>query len=122
MFILRRKGTFRISEATDNQCKAKGHAAGYTYEITVVVDKLDAQGFAIDHNEINDVIQNNPIKGSCEELCEQIFSRVEKLKFAGTLLAYQSVIKPITAKKEAYIEYRWYNPGYKQAKFWLTNI
>jgi 6-pyruvoyl-tetrahydropterin synthase len=122
MFILTRNGEFKITEHTDNQCKAKGHSAGYKYEIKVVVDQLDAQGFAIDHNEINDVIANQPIKGSCEELCELIFNRVKKLKFAGTLLAYKSTIKPITAKKEAFIEFRWYNPSYKQSKFWLSNI
>ena len=122
MFILHRKGQFKISQATDNQCKAKGHAAGYTYEITIVVNKLDSQGFAIDHNEINDVIANKPIKGSCEELCKLIFKRVKKLKFAGTLVAYKCVIRPITAKKEAYIEYRWFNKSFKNAIFWLSNL
>lgn len=122
MFTINRTGQFKVSTHTNNQCKSKNHVAGYKYHIIIVVDTLDEQGFVIDHIEIDNIIQNIKIEGSCEEICLQLFNSIKKLKCAGTIVAYKSIIQPITANMQAFIEYKWYNDQYNDAKFWLSTI
>lgn len=75
-FVLTRKGTFTINAFTSNQCKAKGHTS-FLYKIKITCDsKLDDHGFVIDHQIIDNVVQNTTHVGSCEQICEVLHKRL----------------------------------------------
>lgn len=78
-YILTRRGIFRPSEFTNNQCKEYGWKE-YHYQIAVVVDShLDRDGFIIDHQRIDNMIQGMKLSGSCEQMHNSICSDLQQL-------------------------------------------
>lgn len=71
-FTIYRKGTFRLRESSDNQCRAVGHQ-NFAYEVDLTTtSKLDAQGFVIDHVRIDAAVQRAAKATSCELLAQTI--------------------------------------------------
>lgn len=84
--IMHRRGTFKPVQMTCNQCKVYG-TEEYNYSITMIFSpklRLDKMGFIIDHQAIDDIIQNLGLKGSCEQMqdaiCEHLCGEFKKMK------------------------------------------
>ncbi len=89
MYIMRRVGNFIPENMTSNQCGKEG-VTNYTYNIVLLLPSvLDSDGFCIDHDKLDQTIQNCCIQGSCEEMQIQIFKAIKgvcklnKVKFFG---------------------------------------
>lgn len=111
-FKMTRRGTFKPSTSTHNQCKVMGFSE-YLYEIVMVFTDstpLDENGFFIDHANIDNAIQMGDISGSCEEMHPKIYRAVmdafknEHQPMQRYPVAYKCVIKP-SNQPEAYMEY-----------------
>lgn len=76
-----RSGVFVPALSTDNQCGRVGHPA-YNYRIKVVVSgdvPLNERGQVIDHAQIDDLMVNSKISGSCEEMLAKISHLVAEM-------------------------------------------
>jgi hypothetical protein len=94
-----KNSTVETDMSTYNQCKAVAHKA-YEYQIEVTTtDKLDSDGWIIDHSVIHDVIKNviQNRMGSCEELSIRSLDDVaRKLNEHGCdVRAINFTIKPV---------------------------
>jgi 6-pyruvoyl-tetrahydropterin synthase len=77
---LLKNSNVKTTMSAPNQCKDEGHGS-YDYEIKVTAtEKLDDEGFIIDHTllhkDIEWVAQNE--MGSCEELCQRMEAKIAK--------------------------------------------
>ena len=100
-FVMTRQGTFIPEDMSPNQCGRQG-VTDYTYEIKCVLkDKLDFVGFCIDHDHIQESIEQTTIEGSCEEMQKLIYKKVRKTftRQNVKLLAYSCKIIPKGKKK-----------------------
>lgn len=109
-FILNRQGEFKPSMMSSNQCKGWGHS-NYHYLLQLVFDgtlKLDENSFIVDHQAIDDVVQNLVLKGSCEQMHLKI-SRLlvpTMIKKKLPLLACKCTIRPtLDPKGPAWLQY-----------------
>lgn len=70
LFTINRHGVFTTSKSVRNQCKSPGHTQ-YDYVVRVKCPtELDDNGFVIDHNEIDRVVQHAVQDiNSCEKIC-----------------------------------------------------
>ena len=106
-FSMKRWGTFVPENMTSNQCGKEG-VTDYEYTIVCVLeDKLDNNGFCIDHSEIDSAIAKAKIQGSCEEM-QKIIHKVVKKKLKKSnvrLLAYKCTINPVGMEVKANITY-----------------
>lgn len=97
--VINRSGFCEAKRKSKNQCKDIGHTK-YSYNIKVTVkDKLDEEGFVIDHQDIHNAVEK-VFKGkmnSCEKLGLKIAESVEKaVENHGSILQEIHVmIKPI---------------------------
>jgi hypothetical protein len=71
--------------------------------------KLDNNGFLLDHQDIDDAIQNHDLSGSCEEMHLQLIKCFEevmrKAKLKRNLYAYKAIISPTLPNGPAYMEF-----------------
>lgn len=78
--IINRKGVCKATNSSHNQCKDVGHSM-YTYHVRVTVgDRLDKDGFIIDHQDIHEAV-DRVFKGqmsSCEKLGLKVAKSVAK--------------------------------------------
>lgn len=118
-FVMTRKGHIVPSKMTSNQCKVEGHE-DYDYIIKLVFPeftKLDENDFLIDHQKIDDVIQNMFHKGSCERMhiniCERMLKKLERKGL--DIIAYKCSIIPVDKQRNqsgvAMLEYLYYKDG-----------
>lgn len=119
---LTRTGTFE-AEFTANQCFKKGWPL-YTYEVVcAVTDKLDNNGFTIDHDEINKEIEETVFEGSCEEMHIMLHDIIKELSFAGKMIAFKTVIKPAGAPEaKAHMEKYWFDSKNSLAPIILATL
>ena len=106
-FSMKRWGTFIPENMTSNQCGQEG-IKDYEYTIVCVLeDKLDCNGFCIDHADLDKAISNAKIQGSCEEMQRIIYKAVTKTlkKKDIQLLAYKCTINPVGMEVKANITY-----------------
>lgn len=106
---MHRKGVFEPEKYTSNQCKIEGHDS-YDYHIIMVFpahQQLDANAFIVDHQDIDNTIQNMVLKGSCEQMHQKICDRLKKFfsKKDIDLMAMKCIIKPVTNGGVAHMEY-----------------
>lgn len=106
--VMHRRGEFNPAQRTDNQCKVRGHH-NYKYHLMFICDpKLDKSGFLIDHQLIDDSIQEVDLQGSCEEMHLQLTQCFEKLmkkaKLYKHIYAYKCIISPTLPNGPAYME------------------
>lgn len=105
VYRMNREGVFSPSKHTENQCGKEG-TFHYSYLLTIIVrNKLDNKGFIIDHDDLNNAIQNTEIFGSCEEMQRIIHKTVINTLPQGVLLGYKCVIKPLDFGSKAFIEF-----------------
>lgn len=111
IYRMHRMGTIKPSESTSNQCKDVGHPE-YLYEVILVFPPgaaLDANGFLMDHYDIDKAIQESYIAGSCEEMHPSILEAVIRgfmEKNAVLPIAYRCTLKP-GPNALAFMEYTW---------------
>ena len=108
-YIMHRKGVFEPDKYTSNQCKVEGHES-YDYHIIMVfpgTQQLDINNFIVDHQDIDDTIQNMVLKGSCEEMHQRICDRLKKFfeRKGIDLMAMKCIIKPVSQGGIAHMEY-----------------
>lgn len=109
-FILNRQGSFQPSAMTKNQCKGWGHG-NYYYLIQMVFDgkvKLDDMAFIVDHQAIDDLIQEMVLKGSCEQMHQKIAKLLVPtlIKKNLPLLACKCTIRPtLDPQGPAWLQY-----------------
>ena len=102
---MNREGVFSPSKHTENQCGKEG-TMHYSYLLTIIVrNKLDEKGFIIDHDDLNNAIQNTEIFGSCEEMQRIIHNCIVNTLPQGILLGYKCVVRPIDFNAKAFIEF-----------------
>jgi hypothetical protein len=106
MFIIHRKGRIETSFNTDNQCKDVGWRY-YYYHVTIATEKRDHQNFVIDHEEINNLIQELVIFGSCEDIAHTIYEAI--FNAIKGIQAFKCCISPVQDKGPAYMEYVWFD-------------
>ena len=105
VYRMNREGVFSPSKHTDNQCGKEG-TMHYSYLLTIIVrNKLDDKGFIIDHDDLNNAIQNTEIFGSCEEMQRIIHNCIVNTLPQGILLGYKCVVRPIDFNAKAFIEF-----------------
>lgn len=109
VYLMHRRGKFKPFQHTSNQCKGKYHSE-YHYHIMFLCNvKLDKNGFLLDHQLIDDAIQDIQLSGSCEEMhltLKDCFDEVmKKSKLKRNVLAYKAIISPTIPNGVAYMEY-----------------
>lgn len=105
VYRMNREGVFSPSKHTENQCGKEG-TMHYSYLLTIIVrNKLDDKGFIIDHDDLNNAIQNTEIFGSCEEMQRIIHNCIVNTLPQGILLGYKCVVRPIDFNAKAFIEF-----------------
>lgn len=75
-----RTGKFTPSRRTENQCKAPGHKS-YDYTLRMVFlgnMKLDEHQFITDHANVDGLIQNMDLTGSCEQMHLKICGKLKE--------------------------------------------
>lgn len=106
-YVMHKRGQFRPSKFTKNQCKSQNHD-NYFYHIIFVTDCVkDKNGFILDHNLIDQSIQNSKIKGSCEEMHDiimQIFLEKVTPLIENNVYAYKCILSPTLPNGSAYLE------------------
>lgn len=117
-YVLKRQGEFIIDDlsSSTNQCYKEKHPLYNYYVICAVEDNLDYQGFIVDHESINRVI-NDPYKsktqGSCENMHSMLHKRITKMpELKGKLIALKTIIKPAGVHFSAHMEKIWFKPKY----------
>lgn len=108
-YVMHRIGRFEVEKSAENQCKAPGWPA-YEYQLKMVFDgnmTLDTDGFIVEHQDIDDLVQGLKMTGSCELLVRKIVDRVTKMcgYKALPLLAIRGLIRPIGMQVSAWFEY-----------------
>lgn len=66
--VMQRQGAFKPAEATEYQCKERGHSL-YHYDVKLIWSgnvRLDERDFILDHKEVDAVVQAVPLARSCE--------------------------------------------------------
>ena len=108
MYILNRKGVLENIRDTDNQCKDVGHEL-YYYTARIVTKGLDKEGFVTDHLDVQEEYDNVILRGSCEEMCKQLFKATKKLMSGRHFYAYHVTISPIEDRFEgpSFMEFKW---------------
>jgi len=100
---INRFGTVKLTDKSLNQCKSVGWQ-DYRYQIrATTTDKLDQDGFIIDHADIHKAVERALKKpGSCEQFCEEIRKYVERaMKSHGcVLLKLYIKVQPIVEPSE----------------------
>lgn len=104
-FVMKREGSFTPGYSTYNQCKTYGHRK-YRYQIIVSFGtscKLDGDNFLIDHNLIDDTIQDLVLAGSCEQMHEKIYVAVRRLLTRKRLIVtgVKCTIKPVLSVSDS---------------------
>lgn len=113
LYIMTRKGTFRPSGLSDNQCARDGHSL-YHYIVKVICPgdlRLDKDDFIIKHEDIDEIIQISVLEGSCENMINTIVRNIINLfkVKAIMLLGIKCTIKP-KLLPDSYIEKMWTIP------------
>ena len=109
-YVMTRTGRFRPLENTDNQCKGWGHSE-YHYTLKLLFDgsaKLNDKSFLIDHQDLDDAIQDIELVGSCEQMHKQINEKLVPLLARKNLplLVCKCVIRPtLDARPPAVLEF-----------------
>lgn len=110
-FVMTRKGQFKPSHDTNNQCVKVGKQI-YDYELKLLFEgnvELDDNGFIIRHEEIDELIQKMELSGSCEQMNLQISKEISQF-FMFKLIGLKSMITPPVYKHEiliASVNYCW---------------
>jgi hypothetical protein len=108
-FIMTRIGEFKLKFSSGNQCKAPSHEK-FKYQIQICCGhKLDRDGFIIDHERVNDVVQRiSTTPTSCEVIAYKIAKAVNKrLTLHEAFVKHITVqIKPVSKTTKAWIEYK----------------
>ena len=74
MFKIIRNGQFRALRDVSNQCVEEGHEC-YWYQVVLIFSgdtPLDDNGFLIDTREIDQIVQEARLIGSCEQMHLQL--------------------------------------------------
>jgi hypothetical protein len=109
-FIMNRTGEFTPSKHTENQCKVEGHTK-YFYHLVLVFDgavKLNYDAFIVDHQELDSMITDLDLKGSCEEMHQKIAAHLIPMLEDDKelpLLACKCTIRPTKKDGPAWLEY-----------------
>lgn len=109
-FVLNRQGTFYPAKMTTNQCKVLGHSK-YYYLLQMVFDgklKLDENSFIVDHQAIDNLVQELVLKGSCEQMHQKIAKLLVPtlVKKNLPLLACKCTIRPtLDTQGPAWLQY-----------------
>jgi hypothetical protein len=106
-FIMNRSGLFDLFNKSTNQCKAIGHRI-FSYSVRITAgDKLDKDGFIIDHQIIDNLIQSDVEANSCELIAKSIAISLNELLISEdvAVIEIHVVIKPIGPNVHAYMEY-----------------
>ena len=107
-YTVNRKGNIKTNLVSGNQCKDVGHTS-YKYEAKVTVsDKLDKDGFVIDHSEIHNAVEHvfkNKMT-SCEKLALSCAKRIIKMckKHGCVVLDVYVKIMPVGKDVMAFME------------------
>lgn len=92
-FIMRRKGEFELTSDSHNQCKEGGHRK-FKYKVKLEAqNRLDSDGFIVDHEVIDQMIQSE-IKNadSCENIAKTItYGLIDLLSEEGVEIINLSV-------------------------------
>jgi hypothetical protein len=113
-YVMNRRGTFNTKKPTHNQCKVKGHKT-YHYEVAMAFSprvKLDENMFIIDHQDVDNCIQNCVLNGSCEEMHLEISEALRKLFKSREIpvIGMKAVIYPDLPAGAANLSYIWVSP------------
>jgi hypothetical protein len=78
---------------------------------------LDSNGFLIDHADIDNMIHNLLLNGSCEEMHLMIRNGLATLMVDNNvpMVAYKSIIRPVNPEGAAYMKYVWWAEGHQFA-------
>jgi hypothetical protein len=114
-FVMNRVGRFTPAHHTSNQCKAPGYPE-YTYMLRMVFPgdmKLDANGFIIDHAQVNDMVVKLAATGSCEDMARVILTALDQFMTAKRipLVACKCIIRPTDPDAPAWMERIHVAPG-----------
>lgn len=107
-FLMTRRGRFKPSHATNNQCKEPGYSE-YNYELRMVFDgnvKLDASHFIVDHAQIDTLVRELGLVGSCEDMTARILTALDGfMEAAGIpMLACRCTVKAVDPNAPAFLE------------------
>lgn len=81
VYVMERRGIFSPNKHTNNQCKDVGHNH-YEYNCKIAfhpTTKLDENDFLIDHVDVNQVIQDCLLNGSCERMHKRIMVNLQNI-------------------------------------------
>lgn len=103
-FRMIRRGKFELNYSSENQCKDVGHK-NYSYicECTFP-DRLDENGFIIDHNVINESIQDSVKSTSCEEIVAIVVNNLVELFDEENIKFNKIVFRVKPSNAQAYLE------------------
>lgn len=107
-FVMTRRGTFRPTHYTSNQCKEPGWPE-YSYELRMVFRgemDLDKDGFIVDHAEINHMIQKMQLTGSCEKFTIAILGSLDKFMSSANIpmVACRCIVRATDPNTPAWLE------------------
>lgn len=107
-FVMTRRGLFRPASHTQNQCKEPGWPE-YSYELRMVFRgdmALDESGFIVDHAEIDSMIQELRLTGSCEEFTTRILHSLDKfMSSAGIpMVGCRCIVRATDPNSPAWLE------------------
>lgn len=109
-FVMSRRGHFTAEGITNNQCAVPGHPK-YQYRFKLMFEgdmPLDQRAFILDHNEIDEFMQNLLLSGSCEEMQKLIEMELPDMMRERSipLVAFRcAIIADPTAP--AFLEFAW---------------
>jgi hypothetical protein len=95
-----RRGKFMASMQLPNQCRSV-ETTEFIYDFRCVIRCiLDSNtGYTVDHEPINEIVQNTSLAGSCEGMAVQIAEAarrfVEQQKNVVYVVAYQCTVSPL---------------------------
>lgn len=107
-FIMNRNGLFRPAETTSNQCKEPGWPE-YAYSLRMVFDgsmKLDKNDFIVDHAEVDRLVRELGLKGSCEDMTLRILTALDAFmaKRGIPMVACRCVVRPTDPNAPSWME------------------
>lgn len=107
-FIMNRTGLFRPAAHTPNQCKEPGWPE-YSYNLRMVFDgsmKLDRNDFIVDHAQVDKLVHELGLKGSCEDMTTRVLTALDAFMSARgiNLLACRCTIRATDPNAPAWLE------------------
>lgn len=107
-FIMNRVGTFRPSQASQNQCKEPGWPE-YSYNLRMVFDgatKLDQNDFIIDHAQVDAMVRGLGLKGSCEDMTTRVLNALDQFMAERgiPMVACRCIIRATDPNSPAWLE------------------